>query len=382
MSDTIFLDGAVLLTAKFHGCGGSAKIPDGKIMVDGELVDAQGVTSKSIQWFPVKALSFKDTLNKRVTRHLENIGITTPFGVFISQNRVEETRTFIDLCVLQFHSEVERCLDNYEDVIARQKVEAIEKAGNPRIGLIIEAVKLSKDKFRESFKAITTPPVHVSVGSQDDADKMRTMLADKAIATLLEEASALFKKSYFGKDSTTKAATNATFELQEKFYDLAFANIGLLDVAEQFAEMLEGVNRLVEQDGVIFNAMYRFVKELSDEKSLLALIEGDAFGGSDEDSSEEESDEAEDTTSESPMAVAQDEEEDTEEETETEAKAEDETSTEEVVVSEAKAEDAPAKPQPKLVMPTPSKTEEAKPAKTSTPTKAVSPKKLNGFGNF
>lgn len=270
-NNKIELNGAVLIQAKFTGCGGTAKISNGSIVVEGDTIDAEGYTSKNLQWFPLKALSFKDRFNKRVTRHLEKVGVDTPLGTVISEEVLAETLSLIDNCKASFNAEVENLCDEYEVIIEKHKIDAEIKSSGTRIGTIIDALKLPKQKFKDSFKVISMPPITLSVSSEEEADEIKSMLSDSALKTLVEDANHLFRKSYRGKEKVTKAATEATFALKDKFYNLSFASDGLVFVAEQFASLLDGLT-VSEHDGATFHAMYRFVRELSDESGLLDIM--------------------------------------------------------------------------------------------------------------
>lgn len=270
-SNKIELNGAVLIQAKFTGCGGTAKISNGSIVVDGDAIDAQGFTSKNLQWFPLKKLAFKDRFNKRITRHLERIGIDTPLGTVISEEALPQTLALIEQCKTAFHIEVQSICDEYEIILDNHKFDASTKSTNCRIGTIIDALKMPKQKFKDTFKAISMPPITLSVSSTEEADEIKSMLSDNALKALVQDANHLFKKSYRSKEKVTKAATESTFALKDKFYNLSFANEGLGFVAEQFAKLLDGV-AVDEQEGTTFHAMYRFVKELSEESSLIDMM--------------------------------------------------------------------------------------------------------------
>ncbi|OUX83965.1 MAG: hypothetical protein CBB95_07735 [Alteromonas sp. TMED35] len=282
MYNKINIEGAVLVSVSFTGCGGSMVLSDGSIMVDDVAIDTQGYTKKALQWFPTNALAFKDKYTKRVRRYLENIGIKTPLGIVVGEHALPEVETFIENAKSAFMEEVDEVCANYDLIIDRHAREAVAKNGSDKIGKIINAVKLTRQQFRDTFKVVSMPPVSLSTSSDEEAEEIRAMLSDNALKALVEDASHLFKKSYRGRESVTKAATAATFELQEKFYNLSFSDPNLSVVAEQFADLLDGVS-IDEQSGQTFHAMYRFVKELSEETSLLDLMKGEKSGDGEDD---------------------------------------------------------------------------------------------------
>lgn len=274
MSD-INLQDAVLIDCSFTGCGGTRTIADGKIIVDEKAIDAQGVTSKKLQWFPSEALSFKDKHNKRIKRYFDTIGIPTPLGIVIDKSKLREAEIFIESEKAQFFEAVELLCDSYEVTLEQHAIGANQKAGNERIGKIIKMVAMTKDDFRNTFKMTSMPPLVLSATSDEGAQEFSQILTDGALQRLIETASKLFNKSFLGKEKTTEAATKATFKLKDMVFNLSFANNALAYVADQFTEVLDGINSQTEHSGKDFYAMRSFVSELSTEESLLALMKGE-----------------------------------------------------------------------------------------------------------
>lgn len=282
MYNKINIEGAVLVHVSLTGCGGKKTINDGSIIVDDVAIDTKGFTKKELQWFPTSALSFKDKYTKRIKRYLENVGISTPLGTVVGEQSMPEFEAFIEDVKSGFMEEVDEVCANYDLIVDRHAREAIAANGSEKIGKIINAVKLTRQQFRDTFKVVSMPPMSISTASDEEAEEIKAMLSDNALKALVKDANHLFKKSYRGRESVTKAATAATFELQEKFYNLSFSDPNLSVVAEQFADLLDGVS-IDEQSGQTFHAMYRFVKELSEETSLLDLMKGVTSDDSEED---------------------------------------------------------------------------------------------------
>lgn len=356
------LQDAVLIDCSFTGCGGTRTIADGKIIVDDNAIDAEGVTSKKLQWFPSEALSFKDKHNKRVRRYFDSIGIPTPLGIVIDKSKLSEAEAFIENEKAQFFDAVDIVCQSYEVTLEQHALVANQKAGNERIGKIIKMVAMSKDDFRNTFKMTSMPPLVLSATSDEGAQEFSQILTDSALQRLVETASKLFNKSFLGKEKTTEAATKAVFKLKDMVFNLSFANNALAYVAEQFADVLEGFNPNVEHVGKEFYAMRSFVSELSSEEGLVALMKGerpdtDEAVEADEkqvSDSVSESEPSDDTTTPADEVASTDVDEEISEAADAKADVPDEAT--------APSEDI-------AVI-------------TETNAKSVTPKKIGGFGNF
>lgn len=362
MYNKINIEGAVLVSVSFTGCGGQKTINDGAIIVDDIAIDTKGYTKKELQWFPNGALSFKDKYTKRVKRYLDKIGIQTPLGIIVGEHAMPEFETFIEDAKSAFMEEVDEVCANYDMIVDRHARDASAENGSDKIGKIINAVKLTRQQFRDTFKVVSMPPVTLSTSSDEEAEEIKAMLSDNALKALVEDANHLFKKSYRGREKVTKAATVKTFELQEKFYNLSFSDPQLSVVAEQFAELLDGVS-IGEQSGQTFHAMYRFVKELSEETSLLDLMKGETS-----DDGEDDTDAAQDTN-----VIALSSEGDNSNVVSTVSNA-DTSSDEEAETSTTSDTSAEAEVEQDVEDTVQTHTEDEEPE--------VMPQRINGFGNF
>jgi len=366
------LNDAVLIDCSFTGCGGTRTIADGKIMVDEIAIDAEGVTSKKLQWFPSEALSFKDKHNKRIRRYFETIGIPTSLGIVIDKDKLQEAEDFINKETAEFFAEVDIACNNYDVTLEQHAISANNKSGNEHIGKIIKLVAMSKEDFKNTFKVTSMPPLVLSTTSKEGAVEFSKILTDGALTRLMETAKKLFSKSYAGKEQTTESATKATFELKDMVYNLSFANPDLAFIADQFSDVLDGVNPHGKHAGMTFYAMRSFVSELSTEQGLTRILDGE---------------------------MAKD--------IESEAQADDEDNASTDVAVESDEADTPTQTTPTShldkvnekfplvveVNPTVKKTKPAHPTKPNTPSediavdtkptiKPLSPGKLGGFGNF
>jgi hypothetical protein len=365
------LQDAVLIDCSFTGCGGTRTIAEGKIVVEDNVIDTEGVTSKKLQWFPSEALSFKDKHNKRLSRYFEQIGIPTPLGIVIDKVRLQEAEDLIARETNQFFDAVDNVCDSYEVIIEQHAINANQKSGNERIGKIIKMVAMTKVDFRATFKVTSMPPLVLSTTSDQGAKEFSKILTDGALTRLVETASKLFNKSYQGKEKTTEAATRNTFDLKDMVYNLSFANKALVFVAEAFTDVLEGVNPNVEHDGLTFHAMRSFVSELSTEDSLTAIMEGNV-ATSDESDDESSDDDAKTVTAgaSSASSVATTQSTPTEDEDEDKAQA--------PVVKPKSLSKSVKNTNPTLAI-TPS---EDVLVDAKAQAKSVNPKKAKGFGNF
>lgn len=362
------LQDAVLIDCSFTGCGGTRTIADGKIVVEDNVIDTEGVTSKKLQWFPCEALAFKDKHNKRIRRYFETIGVPTSLGIVIDKAKLQEAEDFIARETNQFFDEVDDVCRTYEVILEQHAIKANQKSGNDRIGKIIKMVAMTKDDFKSTFKVTSMPPLVLSTTSDQGAQEFSKILTDGALTRLVETAKKLFFKSFQGKEKTTIAATRSTFELKDMVYNLSFANPALAFVAEQFTDVLEGVNPSVEHSGLTFYALRSFVSELSTEESLLTLMEGEDVT-SDESKDESDDDTQTVTTQAGPASSVATPQTTTDEEDEEEAQA---------PVVKPKSLSKTVKPATPAMAITPSESI----ADTKPKAKTVMPIRAKGFGNF
>lgn len=283
LSNAVDLTDTVLITCSFTGCGGSRVIQDGKIIIDDDAIDADGITSKKLQWFPTDMLSFKDKHNKRLARYFDEIGIATPIGIVIDKNKLDDAEQFIASTTQDFYDDVDACVDRYDIILQNHATKAVQKSGNPRVGQIIKMVALSAEEFKSTFRVVSIPPLVLTTTTQAGASELTRLLNDSALEKLQETAHKLFYKSYFNKEKTTPTATTKSFELMDMVYNLSFANPKLSIVADGFADLMDSVLPNTEVTGKTFYALKSFVQSLTTEQSLAELLDPTSVHVDDED---------------------------------------------------------------------------------------------------
>ncbi|WP_028113033.1 DUF3150 domain-containing protein [Ferrimonas kyonanensis] len=262
-------EGACLMVVSVNGGCGEAKLPEGKILLDGVQVESAHVKSGTVEWFPTEKLKFVSKASTATSRALNEYGVDLGRCCVLPQDKLEE----LLLKLGEIESEFNDSVGDLEQSFDTWMADYIN--ANPEIAHYIKALACSKDQFVAKFRYRILPPIAMTLVSEDcgDIKEVKDDISYNLTQELHVYAAKLFS-SISGKDKMHRKLLSNYKKMMSKLYSFGFADLKLLKIYDVMDQELNSLPQAGPIDGDALNRMVRWAGVLASEACLELHLSG------------------------------------------------------------------------------------------------------------
>ena len=262
-------DGAVITKLEISGCQGHRRTKDIQHTFEGlDISDQSSVSKSEVRWIDSKALSFKSTINSKISTLCARLCINYSNMFILPVSSMQEFLEEAQKIESEFKEGISNALDNYEIYVEN------EKKRSPLMADLIDKLKLTKDDFGKSFKFRLANFIPFTPISVEESDETNDRYKEQLLVDIADEAEKIYIQM-ISKERLKSSTISRLKQMQSKIISFMFMYKEAVVLADAIKYIIDNVPNGSITNPRDVSVLQQWFCFMSDVNKLSRIISGE-----------------------------------------------------------------------------------------------------------